>query len=164
MVENKIHIENVGNPKVNQTVTQNSSQSVDQKQSLDFLDQLKDMQGLFCNLKEDILDEADIEIEDEKEKKRIQNELGKAEKALTEAESAAKEGNELDAAAKNRLETFFNSLADKNSRLGKALEFVGNGANKAQELAQAYNKFATNIGWPAVPPLLLGKDKQDTGQ
>lgn len=102
-------------------------------------------QGLFRNLKEDILAEAEIEFDEEKEKKRVQNELKKAEDALAEAESAAKKGEKPDAAAK--------------SRLGKVLEFAANGAGKAQELARTYNKVAKNIGLPAVPPLLLGKEK-----
>ncbi|WPD21832.1 MAG: COR domain-containing protein [Candidatus Electrothrix scaldis] len=146
------HFENIGNPNV--TVTQNNTQTVNQS-----IDLLKDAQALFRNLKEDILDEVDDEIEDEKEKKRVARELDKAEKALTEAKEAAAQGKEPDAATKSRLEEFFTSLADKSSRLGKALEFVDQGAQKVQKLARTYNSIAGNIGLPTVPPLLLGKEK-----
>ena len=78
---------------------------------------------------------------------------------VAEAESAAEEGKEPDAATKNRLKQFFDSLADKSSRLGKALEFVDQKTEKVRELARTYNKFAANFGLPAVPPLLLGKDE-----
>ncbi|CAK8716710.1 hypothetical protein GCAAIG_06115 [Candidatus Electronema halotolerans] len=155
-----VSFNNIGNPQVHQNVHQTNTQTNSQQQSVDLLNQLREAHGLFRNLKEDILAEADIEIEDEKEKKRVQNELDKAEKALTEAESAAEQGKELDAATKSRLEEFFTSLADKSSRLGKALEFVDQGTRKMQELARTYNKVAANIGLPAVPPLLLGQEKE----
>ncbi|MGX9727275.1 MAG: COR domain-containing protein [Candidatus Electronema sp. VV] len=148
-----IHLENIGNPQVTQTNSQHQSQHQQQSANL-----LKEAQGLFRNLKEDIIAEADIEFDDAKEKKRVENELTKAEKALAEAESAAAEGKEPDAAAKGRLEEFFNSLADKSSRLGKLLESVDQGAEKVRKLARTYNKVAENIGLPSVPPLLLGKE------
>ena len=141
-----------------QNVNQANTQTNTQNQSVDLLNQLREAQGLFRNLKDDILDEAEIEIEDEKEKKRVANELSKAEKALTEAEAAAEQGKEPDAATKSRLEEFFSSLADKSSRLGKALEFVDQGTQKVQKLARTYNSIAGNVGLPTVPPLLLGKE------
>ncbi|XCN71643.1 MAG: leucine-rich repeat domain-containing protein [Candidatus Electrothrix aestuarii] len=156
---NHVKIENVGNPQINQNVTQNNTQTVNQ--SVDLLNQLKDAQALFRNLKDDILDEAEIEIEDEKEKKRVARELDKAEKAMTAAEKAVQEGKEPDAATKSRLEEFFNSLADKSSRLGKALKFVDQGTQKVQKLARTYNSIAGNIGLPTVPPLLLGKESKE---
>ena len=64
---------NIGNPNV--TVTQSNPHTVTQNQSVELVNQLKEAQVLFRNLKEDILAEADIEIEDEKEKKRVQNAL-----------------------------------------------------------------------------------------
>ncbi len=120
MVETKIDIHDVGNPQIHQNVNQSNTQMNTQNQSVDLHNQFKEAQALFRNLKADILDEAEIEIEDEKEKKRVANELNKAEKAMTEAEEAAAQGKEPDAATKSRLEGFFNSLADKSSRLGKA--------------------------------------------
>uniref|UniRef100_UPI00405685BE COR domain-containing protein n=1 Tax=Candidatus Electronema sp. TaxID=2698783 RepID=UPI00405685BE len=149
-----IHLENIGNPQMTQTNSQQQSQHQQQSANL-----LKEAQGLFHNLKEDIIAEADIEFDDAKEKKRVENELTKAEKALAEAESAAAEGKEPDAAAKSRLEEFFTSLADKSSRLGKLLESVDQGAEKVRKLARTYNKVAENIGLPSVPPLLLGKEQ-----
>ncbi|MCI5157730.1 MAG: GTP-binding protein, partial [Candidatus Electrothrix sp. AUS1_2] len=115
VVEHHSHvkIENVGNPQINQDVTQNNTQTANQNQSVDLLNQLKDANALFRNLKNDILDEAEIEIEDEKEKKRVARELDKAEKAMTEAEEAVAQGKEPDAASKSRLEEFFTSLADQ---------------------------------------------------
>ncbi|WLE97750.1 MAG: COR domain-containing protein [Candidatus Electrothrix communis] len=158
MVETKIDIHDVGNPQIHQNVNQSNTQMNTQNQSVDLHNQFKEAQALFRNLKADILDEAEIEIEDEKEKKRVANELNKAEKAMTEAEEAAAQGKEPDAATKSRLEGFFNSLADKSSRLGKALEFVDQGTQKVQKLARTYNSIAGNVGLPTVPPLLLGKE------
>lgn len=148
-----INVQNNANQ--TQNANQTNSQQQSQQQSANLL---KEAQGLFRNLKEDIIAEADIEFDDAKEKKRVENELTKAEKALAEAESAAAEGKEPDAAAKSRLEEFFTSLADKSSRLGKLLESVDQGAEKVRKLARTYNKVAENIGLPLVPPLLLGKE------
>ncbi|MCI5218210.1 MAG: hypothetical protein D3914_03215 [Candidatus Electrothrix sp. LOE2] len=155
-----VSFDNIGNPQVHQNVDQHNTQTVSQNQSVDLHNQFKDAQALFRNLKADILDEAEIEIDDEKEKKRVANELNKAEKAMTAAEKAVQEETEPDAATKSRLEEFFNSLADKSSRLGKALEFVDQGTQKVQKLARIYNSIAGNVGLPTVPPLLLGKEKK----
>jgi hypothetical protein len=51
------------------------------------------------------------------------------------------------------------ALADKSSRLGKALEFVDQKTEKVRELARTYNKLAANIGLSAVLPLLLEEAK-----
>ncbi|MDU9047960.1 MAG: COR domain-containing protein [Candidatus Electrothrix sp. Rat3] len=157
-IVNEINMSDFGKSEVHQNVNQNNTQTANQ--SVDLHNQFKEAQALFRNLKDDILDEAEIEIEDEKEKKRVTRELDKAEQAMTAAEKAAQEGTEPDAATKSRLEEFFNSLADKSSRLGKALDFVDQGTQKVQKLARTYNSIAGNIGLPTVPPLLLGKEKE----
>ncbi|MCI5166431.1 MAG: hypothetical protein D3903_10105 [Candidatus Electrothrix sp. GM3_4] len=161
---NKEGITIVNNVQNNANQTQNANQANTQtntqNQSVDLHNQFKEAQGLLRNLKDDILDEAEIEIEDEKEKKRVANELSKAEKAMTAAEAAAEQGKEPDAATKSRLEEFFNSLADKSSRLGKALELVDQGTQKVQKLARTYNSIAGNVGLPVVPPLLLGSEEK----
>uniref|UniRef100_UPI0040576172 COR domain-containing protein n=1 Tax=Candidatus Electrothrix sp. TaxID=2170559 RepID=UPI0040576172 len=157
--EEKIVVNVQNNANQSQNVTQANTQTNTQNQSVDLHNQFKEAQALFRNLKADILDEAEIEIEDEKEKKRVTRELDKAEQAMTAAEKAVQEEKEPDAATKSRLEEFFNSLADKSSRLGKALDFVDQGTQKVQKLARTYNSIAGNIGLPTVPPLLLGKEK-----
>ncbi|MCW5212336.1 leucine-rich repeat domain-containing protein, partial [Desulfobulbus sp. TB] len=156
-IVNEINMSDFGKSDVRQNVNQNNTQTANQ--SVDLHNQFKDAKALFDNLKDDILDEAEIEIDDEKEKKRVTRELNKAEKAMTAAEQAVQEGTEPDAATKSRLEEFFNSLADKSSRLGKALDFVDQNTQKVQKLARTYNSVASNIGLPTVPPLLLGKEK-----
>ncbi|MCI5212637.1 MAG: hypothetical protein D3910_28475, partial [Candidatus Electrothrix sp. ATG2] len=157
-IVNEINMSDFGKSQVDVKVDQ--KQENRQNQSVDLRNQFKDAQALFRNLKDDILEEADIEIEDEKEKKRVANELNKAEKALTEAETAVEQGTEPDTATKSRLEEFFNSLADKSSRLGKALDFVDQNTQKVQKLARTYNNIAGNVGLPTVPPLLLGKEQK----
>ena len=106
------------------------------------------------------MEEVDIEIEDEKEKKRIANELNKTEKAFEELEKAAEnDKKEIDAGTKSRLQDFIDNLADKNSRINKALKFVSNGTKKMQKLARLYNNFAPFFILPSVPPFLLGKEE-----
>ncbi|MGR3304262.1 MAG: COR domain-containing protein [Candidatus Scalindua sp.] len=160
--ENKninINLSNIGNPQQNVTQRQTSIQkatlTATQQQTVK---QVNEVQGLFKNFKKDILDEIDIEIDDEKEKKRIQNELQNTENAFIELEKAASEGKkELDTGTKSRLEEFIDNLSDENSRINKALKLVTKGKDKAQALAKVYNKFAPFFALPSVPDILLGK-------
>ncbi len=147
-----VHLDNIGNSNV--TNTQTNTQS--QHQDVEVKHQIKEMRGLFRNLKEDILSEADIEIEDAKEKQRIENELNTVEKALVVLEESATAGEKPETAVTSRLEKFFQNLADKTSRLGKVLETVDHSTEKVRNLVKIYNKFAQNIGLPSIP--FLGKD------
>ncbi len=129
-----------------------------QQQTVTVHQEVKNVQGLLKNLKEDILGEVEIEVEDEKEKKRIENELQKAENAFSELEKAASDGKkEIDEGTKSRIEEFIESLKDENSRINKALKLVSNGAEKVQRLGRVYNKFAPYFALPSIPPILLGK-------
>lgn len=139
-------------------VKQEASLSSNQQQTV--TQQVKNVQGLFKNLKEDILDEVDIEIEDEKEKKRIKTELQKAENAFNDLEKATIEDKkELPVSTKDRIAEFFSNLSDENSRINKAFQGVSKGAEKVQKLGQAYNKVAPYFTLPSIPPILLGKNK-----
>ncbi len=153
-----VNLENIGNSNVTNTQTNTQSQHQEQRQAVDvqMQQEIKAMRGLFRNLKEDILSEADIEIEDAKEKQRIENELNTVEKALVVLEESATAGEKPETAVTSRLEKFFQNLADKTSRLGKVLETVDHSTEKVRNLVKIYNKFAQNIGLPSIP--FLGKD------
>jgi hypothetical protein len=139
-----------------------STQTSTQQQTVTVHQEVKNVQGLFKNLKEDILNEVEIEIEDDKERKRIKNELGKAESAFSELEMAVSEGKkELPVSTKNRIGEFIDNLSDKKSRINKALRLVSNGAKKVQKLGGVYNKFAPYFTLPSIPPILLGKENKD---
>lgn len=144
--------------KADQKVTQQVEQTVTQQQTV--TQEVKNVQDLFKNLKEDILDEVDIEIADEKEKKRIKKELEKAENAFSELEKAAAAGKkELPVSTKSRIAEFFDNLYDENSRINKALKLVSKGTEKVQKLGRIYNKFAPYFAIPSIPPVLLGNEK-----
>jgi internalin A len=117
---------------------------------------ITDAQSLFKNLKQDILDEADIEIEDEKEIKRIKNELKKIEKALNELKTAAEAKKEPEAGTKTRFKEFINNISDKNSKINKALELVSNGTETLQKFGRLYNKFAPFCALPSIPDIFFG--------
>ena len=162
MDENRVNINlsNIGNQQVN--VKQTVDQNVTQEQAVTVHQEVKNVQGLFKNLKEDILGEVEIEIEDDKEKKRIANELEKAQNAFKELEKAASEGKqEIDAGTKSRIGEFIDNLSDKDSRINKALKLVSSGAKKVQELGRVYNKFTPYFAIPSIPPVLLGKESKD---
>ena len=142
------HAESTTNVTTTVTVTQEVKQEV------------KNVIGEFKNLKDDIMEEVDIEVEDEKEKKRIANELNKTEKAFAALEKAAEsDTKEIDEGTKSRFKEFFKNLGDENSRISKALKFVSNGTEKVQELARLYNNFAPFFLLPSVPRFLLGKEE-----
>jgi len=163
---------NIGNSTLNagqqQSSDQRAEQTASQEQKTEVTQQVRqDVQNFqehFKILKEDILDEIDIAVKDEDEKKRVKKEIEKAEKAIGELETAASNGKkEIDSSTKIRLENFFKSLADKNSRISKALEFVSDGKAAAQKLAKTYNDFAPFFALPSVPPILFGsgENKKD---
>ncbi len=140
--------------KQDQTVSQEQTQTVTVT-----VKQVQQVQGLFKNLQEDILDEIDDLVEDEDEKKRIEKDLNKVGKAFNEVEkAAAEEKKEIDEGTKNRLENFFDNIKDENSRIGKALKLTSDGVKTAQKLGGIYNKFAPYFALPSVPPIFLGKD------
>jgi len=153
-VENKL--ENIGNP--TQHVEQKNEQQVAVSVSQEVHQAVQNLQGLFSNLKHDILEEAELEIEDEKERKKLQSELLKAGEALAEMEMAVAAGQKaLKPSVKERLGEFIESLADENSRLSKGIKLLSKGAEKARKLAGYYNTCAPFFGLPSVPPVLLGK-------
>lgn len=161
MDESKIHIDFKPIIKVQQKQKQRqkATQTATQQQAVNVHQEVKTVQGLFKNLKEDILDEVDIEIEDEKEKQRIKNELDKVDVAFSELERAASEGKkELPVSTKSRISEFVDKLSDENSRINKALRLVSKGAEKVQKLGRFYNKVAPYFALPSIPPILLGKE------
>ncbi|MBD3218358.1 MAG: hypothetical protein GF310_08780, partial [candidate division Zixibacteria bacterium] len=160
MEDRKIHVEI--KPDMHMQQEQSQQQEATQTAIQTVTQDVKNVQGLFGNLKDDILDEAEIEFDDEKEKKRLRKELDKAEKAIAELEKASSEGKkEIGEATKSRLGEFIDSLSDKNSRINKALKLVSKGTKKVQELGKTYNKIAPYFGIPNIPPILLGKEKEE---
>jgi len=160
MDENKVNIDFKPVIHVHQEQQQDATLTANQQQTV--TQEVKNVQGLFKNLKDDILDEIDIEIDDEKEKKRIKNELQKAENAFNELEKAASDGKkELPESTKGRIAEFVDNLSDENSRINKALKYVSNGAEKVQMLGRIYNKFAPYFAIPSIPPILLGKEDKE---
>jgi internalin A len=162
MDESKIHIDFKPVIKVQQKQKQRQKSKLTATQQQKVIQEVKNVQGLFKNLKEDILDEVEIEIENEKEKQRIKNELEKVDAAFSELEQAASEGKkELPESTKSRIGEFIDKLSDENSRINKALRLVSKGADKVQKLGRVYNKFAPYFALPSVPPILLGKEDRD---
>jgi len=162
MEENRIniHLSDFGKASVKSDIQ--AKLTATQQQAVTIHQEVKNVQGLFKNLKEDILSEAEIEIEDDKEKKRIKNELGKVESAFSELEKAASEGKkEIDEGTKSRIGEFIDNLSDENSRINKALKLVSKGAKKVQKLGGVYNKLAPYFALPSIPPALLGKENKD---
>ena len=65
------NLENIGNPQQTVNQTQHAELKASQEQTVtQEVKQVQEVQGLFKNLKEDILDEIDIEIDDDKEKRK----------------------------------------------------------------------------------------------
>jgi len=112
--------------------------------------------SLFENLKEDILEEIDIEIEDEKKRKRIEHELKKVENALTKVKTVAKSRKKVkvvDVGTKRRLVELVDKISDDDSRIVEALELILDGTEKFNEFADVYNKFAPVFDLPTISSL-----------
>ncbi|MEW6088647.1 MAG: COR domain-containing protein [bacterium] len=139
---------------IQQEQKQESTLTATQSQTL--IQDVKNFQGLFKNLKEDILDEVDIEITDDKEKKRIQNELQNTEKAFSELEKVASKGEkEVNLSVRKRIEEFIDYFSNENSRVNKALRLISTSKKRLQDIGKGYNKFAPFFGLPSIPKILL---------
>ncbi len=154
------------NPQVNvqqqATLLANQQQSQNQSQSQTASMDIQNLQGLFRNLKEDIVDEIEIELDDDKEVKRINNDLKKVENAFNALEQATlTDQTELDSATRGRITEFVDNLCDQDSRLNRALMFVARGKEKMQSLGRAYNQFAPHFALNSIPPVLLGEELED---
>ena len=103
-------------------------------------------------LKEDINSELAIEGVPEKEIQKLVQDVGLAEKALEEIETTGKEPKRP---AKTRIKRFFNDLQDEESSLRKGLGKLRKGRDYGVKLAETFNKVASNLGMPLVPPLAL---------
>ena len=90
-------------------------------------------------------DELDVTIKD----------IEKAEKALSEIDTALQINKEPQNKSKNRLQRFINDLIDEDSNLNKTLKTLRRGRDYSIGLAEGYNKIAQNTGMPSVPPAIL---------
>ncbi len=150
-----IHLKDIGNPTV--TVDQKTNQHIKVNVKQEIVQHVQNLQGVFENLKADILREAELEIDDPKEKKRLASELDLAENAIIEMETAASNGTkELKPSVKERLGEFIDNLSNPDSRLRKAVNLVTKGAEKAVKLADFYNKCAPFFDLAKIPGGLLG--------
>lgn len=114
--------------------------------------------GEVRNLKEDFEDEKKLLLRkgiDKDDYGVALKDIGKAEKALAELESAQKQNQALPEASKNRLKRFVDDLSDEKSTLHKGLKLLRKGRDYGVNLAELYNKIAANTGMPLVPPLAL---------
>jgi internalin A len=179
VIKQETHLNNVGNVtnsgnstvKTGQVNRQETAQTQTVQQTQTVTQTVRqavvDTNGRFKNLKDDLLEEVDIEIDDEKEKKRIQNDLAKTEKAFEQLEQTANQLEHADennpqhlpAATTSRIEEFVNGLSNPASRFNKALTFVGDGTQKLQKLGRSYNKIAPYFALPSIPDILVGKDQ-----
>ncbi len=110
--------------------------------------------GLLETLKEDLLDE----IDDQKSKSKLEKEIGKVEKAVSEidAVSTPKEAK-TKTGALSRIKKFVEKLQDGTTTAGKAIDALEDGLGYAQDLAALYNKIGPWAEMPKVPDFLLKK-------
>ena len=116
------------------------------------------MLGEIQNLKEDFEEEKSILLKEgvsEDDYNLTLKDIGKAEKAIEEIETAQEQNQELPARSKSRFSRFINNLGNENSTLYKSLKVMRQGRDYGVQLAELYNKIAANTGMPAVPPLAL---------
>ncbi len=114
--------------------------------------------GEIQNLKEDFKDEKKLLLKkgiDEDDYEVALKDIGKAETAIQELEAAQQQSKPLPEKSKNRLKGFIDDLSDENSTLHKGLKLLKKGRDYAVNLAETYNKIASNTGMPLMPPVAL---------
>jgi phage-related minor tail protein len=121
-------------------------------QQLELRQNIEELKGKFTNLKQEILEEAELELDDNKERMRLSKELDRVEEAIIEIEQAASEQQpRLSAAIKDRFDNFMTSVTDDNSRLNKLLKLVSKGVERAQTVTDLYHKCSSLFESLPVP-------------
>jgi len=110
---------------------------------------------LFEQLRKDIFEKLDIEIEDEIKRKFIVDQFRHVERALSEVETTVIVNNQevLDDRTENTLNFFVARISIKKTPNAKALQSVLVGTEKFNEFADVYNKFAPFFDLSIIPLL-----------
>ena len=156
--------ENHSSAKAESSQAQKSSQTQEQTQSTSVSIDIEIVQDLSSELeclREDIERELSIEELPEKDIKLAVSDVEVAEQALEEIEQAAAKGAEPKAKAKKRLTGFIDDLSDETSTIRKAMKLLRKGGQHAVGIAEKYNKLASNMALPLVPPLIIEALKKE---
>lgn len=105
-------------------------------------------------LKEDIERELKIKNIPEEEIALAVSDVEAAESALEQIENA-ESIEAVPAKSKSRLRRFINSLSNPDSTMHKTLKMLREGKDHGVQLAETYNKIASNFAMPLVPPAAL---------
>jgi small GTP-binding protein len=151
-----IDLHDIGNPNIKINTLANAKAEATAKNEITTT--INNILGEIQSLKEDFEDEKKLLLNKgiaEDDYEVTLKDIGKAETAIQELETAQKQDQELPAKSKNRLKRFIDDLSDENSTLHKGLKLLRKGRDYGVNLAEMYNKIAANTGMPAVPPLAL---------
>ncbi|CDU15633.1 hypothetical protein VCR17J2_90139 [Vibrio coralliirubri] len=131
-------------------------QTVSQTQQVDLQIELKGLSGTAEYVLNDLKDEADFEIENERDKARFIKECDKVKEAITQIEQAdtpEKANNNL--GSFSRVQDFLSNALEGTGKVGETMQSLGDNISKVRELAKKYNKVASLLGLPVVPEILL---------
>ncbi len=105
-------------------------------------------------LKEDIERELKIKNVPDEEIALAVSDVQAVESALTQMEEA-ESIDAVPAKSKSRLKRFIGSLSNPDSTMHKTLKMLREGKDHGVQLAETYNKIASNFAMPLVPPAAL---------
>jgi len=105
-----------------------------------------------------VKDEMLDALEDTKERKNLEKEIERVEKALKEVKGiSSKEKAKEKSGSLKKIKNFLDKLEDTSTKAGKAFKAVEKGYSHLQDLAKHYNNIAEWCALPQVPKLLLKK-------
>ncbi len=155
-------------PVITQSVNQDSQQSSQQHNSqstaVSISIQLKTFSSQLKDWGEDIVDDLSeshqITNNPELEKllPRAKKEIERMDSALNEIESVTNEAEAEQKLSKfAKVQTFIEDCIQGTNKVGELMQKAEEGVGKLQSLGKEYNKIATNFGFLAIPPFLLGE-------
>lgn len=157
-VEVKTGAVNVTTGNFTNTMTSSSeqTQTANQSQAIDISLELKGLKGTADYVLEDLKDEAESEIVNERDRVRFIKECDKVKYAIEKIENV----DTPEKASENlghfsRIRDFLSNAIEGTGNVGNAIQSLGDTISKVRDLAKKYNKIANFLGLPIVPEILL---------
>lgn len=153
---NNINIQNDNSSSLTSSNNQEQTATQTATQTVDISIELKNLKGTADYVLEDLVDDAEDEIENEREFAKVKKDCEKVTKAVNEIQGLeSPEQADEKVGSFSRISDFLTGALDGSSRTGETLELLGDTVNKVRGLAKKYNTVASYFGMPVVPEVLL---------
>ncbi|MEL7290449.1 MAG: COR domain-containing protein [Pseudomonadota bacterium] len=152
------HIENnsTSSSISNTTSSQEQTQKQTVKQTVDIALDLKMFKATSMNVLEDLFDEVQEELDDEKALRRVGRDKDKLMTAIEDIQNVENQEQALEKAGSfDRISSFLKGALEGTTTTGEVLKLLRESTGQIKEVAKKYNGIASYFGLPIVPEVLL---------